>query len=146
MHKTYCTDDKRIAERGDILLSVRAPVGRLNIADRKLIIGRGLGAIRHNDNFQSYCYYQLRCIFQTEDSFGNGAVFNAVSRKELANIKIIIPAKETMNRFDSLVTPFDRELGLLSQKNKILKQTRDLLLPRLMSGKLSVEHLLTPET
>ncbi len=145
MHKTYCTDDKRIAERGDILLSVRAPVGRLNIADRKLIIGRGLGAIRHNDNFQSYCYYLLRCIFQIEDSFGNGAVFNAVSKKELANIKIIIPAKETMNRFDYLVEPFDRELELLSQKNKILKQTRDFLLPRLMSGKLSVEQLLSSD-
>ena len=145
-HNTYCTDIKRIAEKNDILLSVRAPVGRLNIADRKLIIGRGLGAIKHSANFQSYCYYLLRCIFQIKDSFGNGAVFNAVSKKELAKIKISIPDQEIVGRFNKLVMAFDEEIWLLSEKNKILKQTRDLLLPRLMNGKLSVDHLLAPDS
>lgn len=144
-HKIHCTDSKRIAEQGDILLSVRAPVGRLNITDRKIIIGRGLGAIRHKKNLQSYCYYLLRNIFQLEDSFGNGAVFNAVSKKELANIKTIVPVQKTMSRFNDLVAPFDKEVSVLTKKNNILKQTSDLLLPRLMSGKLSVEHLLETE-
>lgn len=47
-HKTFCSVSERIANKGDILFSVRAPVGRINIADKKLIIGRGLAAIKHN--------------------------------------------------------------------------------------------------
>ena len=140
-HKTHCTDRKKIAEEDDILLSVRAPVGRLNIADRKIIIGRGLSAIRHKTNCQSYCYYLLRNTFQIEDSFGNGAVFNAVSKTDINNIKIIVPDAEIITRFNELAEPIDKEIQLLERKNKILKQTRDLLLPRLISGKLSVEHL-----
>ena len=142
VHRMYCTDEKRVAEEGDILLSVRAPVGRINIADRKMIIGRGLGAIRHKNNQQSYCYYLLKNIFKVEDSFGNGAVFNAVSKTEVASIKVIIPDGKIVEKFNSLVAPFDHEIQVLEKKNKILKQTRDLLLPRLISGKLSVEHLL----
>jgi type I restriction enzyme S subunit len=48
----YCTVLKRIAEAGDILFSVRAPVGRLNIANKKIVIGRGLCAIRSNAGYQ----------------------------------------------------------------------------------------------
>jgi len=143
-HITHCTDTKRVAEEGDILLSVRAPVGRLNIADQKIIIGRGLCAIRHKNHCQSFCYYLLRHVFQIEDAFGNGAVFNAVSKTEIANIKIAIPLKKIIEKFNELIEPIDSELLTLTQKNKILKQTRDLLLPRLMSGRLAIDHLPEP--
>jgi len=64
VHITFCTIDKRIAERGDILLSVRAPVGRINIANTKIIIGRGLAALRHKKLLQSFLLYQLKNIFR----------------------------------------------------------------------------------
>ncbi|MCB1985321.1 MAG: restriction endonuclease subunit S [Burkholderiales bacterium] len=56
---TYCSEAGRRANKGDILFSVRAPVGRLNIADREIIIGRGLAAIRHKKEQNSYLYSLL---------------------------------------------------------------------------------------
>lgn len=140
-HQTFCTDLKRVANQGDILLSVRAPVGRINIANCKLIIGRGLCSINHVNGFQNYLYYQLKDIFKHEDSFGNGAVFNAVSKNDLEKIKAIVPSDEVADKFQSLIETIDDEIEILTNKNQLLQQTRDLLLPRLISGKLSVEDL-----
>ena len=55
--EVFCSEMGRIAEKGDILISVRAPVGRLNIADCKMIIGRGLAAFKHKKGHNSYLYY-----------------------------------------------------------------------------------------
>ena len=61
--RRYCTVTKRVAEAGDILFSVRAPVGRINIADRKIVIGRGLHAIRSKTENQVFIFLQLRDKF-----------------------------------------------------------------------------------
>ena len=140
-HVTYCTDLKRIADKGDILLSVRAPVGRINIATTKLVIGRGLSSVKHKKALPNYCYYLLKEIFKKEDSFGNGAVFNAVTKNDLLRIKLNEPSFEVCKKFQDLIQPIDDEIKVLTDKNQLLQQTRDLLLPRLISGKLSVEHL-----
>jgi len=84
-HSTYCSKMTRIAEEGDILFSVRAPVGRLNIAPERLIIGRGLSAIRNNRNCQSFQFYQLKNHFFQEDMIGGGAIFNSVTKNDLEN-------------------------------------------------------------
>jgi type I restriction enzyme S subunit len=144
-HVIYCTDLKRVADEGDILLSVRAPVGRINIATSQLVIGRGLCSIKHKMNLPNYCYYLLKDVFIKEDSFGNGAVFNAVSKNDLLRIKIIQPTFDVCNKFQEIIKPLDDEIKVLTDKNQLLQQTRDLLLPRLISGKLSVEHLLYAE-
>ena len=76
IHDIFCSVSGRQAKKGDILFSVRAPVGRINVADKKLIIGRGLAAIRHKNNLQSYLFYLLNYYFQIEDVIGNGSIFN----------------------------------------------------------------------
>ena len=65
--KIYCTIENRIAERGDILCSVKAPVGRLNLANKKIVIGRGLCAIRSFDGNQNFVYQQLKEVFKEEE-------------------------------------------------------------------------------
>ena len=59
-HQKYCTMQNRLAEFGDILFSVRAPVGRINIAPDKIIIGRGLAAIRSRTDQQNFLFYALK--------------------------------------------------------------------------------------
>lgn len=140
-HEVYCTVDKRIAHAGDILFSVRAPVGRINIADRKLIIGRGLAAIRHLAGLQSFLYYQLKTIFKEEDVIGNGAIFNSITKQDLLNVKVIIPSGGVDNDFNDMVENIDQLIFNLARKNLILRRTRDLLLPKLISGELDVEDL-----
>lgn len=138
---TFCTVDGRRAQAGDILFSVRAPVGRLNIADCEMIIGRGLAAIRHRRGRNSYLFYLLKVIFSNEDIIGNGSIFNSVGKDELSRFGLHGPPEILVDEFEKIVSPIDRHIKALIHSIANLTQTRDLLLPRLISGKLSVENL-----
>ena len=137
-HKIFCSVTGRIAEKGDILFSVRAPVGRLNIADKKLIIGRGLSAMKHKKGLNSYLYYLLQNEFSSEDLIGNGSIFNSVGKDELKGFKIF-DVGSLAKKFNDWVKPIDEQLLVLIQQNTQLRQIRDRLLPRLISGKLEVK-------
>ena len=138
---TYCSSDGRKAKEHDILFSVRAPVGRLNIADCEMIIGRGLAAIRHKQDLNSYLFYLLKVAFTNEDIIGNGAIFNAVGKNELAKFKLFKPEDNLILKFEEIANRVDRQIELLISSSKCLISTRAFLLPRLLSGKLSVEDL-----
>lgn len=141
LHTTFCSVPGRMAKAGDILFSVRAPVGRLNIADTDLIIGRGLSAIRHVEGANSYLFYLLRVTFANEDMIGNGSIFNSVGKDELSGFQLLKPPAELVERFEKLVNPIDQELAVLYKQQDHLQATRDALLPRLISGKLRVDQL-----
>ena len=140
-HETFCSVAGRKAKPGDILFSVRAPVGRLNIADRELIIGRGLAAIRHKRGMNGYLLYLLKTTFASEDIIGNGSIFNSVGKDELARLGVFEPDALLVKKFEALVQPVDKQIAALYQANASLKTTRDALLPRLISGKLAVDAL-----
>lgn len=137
-HKTFCSVENRIAEKYDILFSVRAPVGRINIANTKMIIGRGLSAIHHKSDLQSFLFYHLKNIFSKEDTIGSGAIFNSVTKEDMHNIKIISPNNDIEKKFDELVKPLDLQIENLNSKISNLRKTRDLLIPKLMSGEVPV--------
>ncbi|MEI6327612.1 MAG: restriction endonuclease subunit S [Pseudanabaena sp. ELA645] len=133
-NKTYCTIESRIAEPNDILFSVRAPVGRINITLDKIVIGRGLAAIRSKFSQQNFLFYQLKSHFFKEDMIGGGAIFAAITKKDLHNVELVQPTHQLVQMFTEYVTPIDRQLENLYKTNKKLQQARDLLLPKLMSG------------
>ncbi|MFT4943929.1 MAG: type I restriction enzyme S subunit [Flavobacteriales bacterium] len=137
-HSTYCTKITRIAEEGDILCSVRAPVGRLNISPSKLIIGRGLSAIRNKNGFQSFQFCQLKNHFYQEDMIGGGAIFNSVTKKVLEEQKLLSPNIELQEEFEKIVIPIDDQIVNLDEQNQKLKAARDILLPRLMNRTIEV--------
>jgi type I restriction enzyme S subunit len=137
-HTIFCTYQGRIANKGDILLSVRAPVGRLNISPSKIVIGRGLSSIKHKKNYQSFLYYKLREIFREEDSMGSGAIFNAVTKSDLFNLEILLPNNSLDKKFNEKVEAIDKEIEIFTLKNQNLHKTRDLLLPKLISGEVEV--------
>ena len=137
-HSTYCSKMTRIAEEGDILFSVRAPVGRLNIAPERLIIGRGLSAIRNNRNCQSFQFYQLKNHFFQEDMIGGGAIFNSVTKNDLENQLLISPFENIVDDFEIVVKPIDAQIWKLNLQNQKLKEARDILLPRLMNRTIEV--------
>ena len=140
-HETFCSVSGRQAKPGDILFSVRAPVGRLNIADQELIIGRGLAAIRHKHGFNAYLLYLLKVAFASEDIIGNGSIFNSVGKDKPARLGVFEPSPVLVAKFDALVQPIDKQIEGLYQANASLNATRDALLPRLISGKLPVDEL-----
>ena len=139
--RLFCTVDGRSAETGDILFSVRAPVGRMNIANKRIILGRGLSAIRHNDDHQAFLWEQLRNRFTEDDMIGNGSIFASVTKDEMQSISLLCPSKELIEAITSHFDPLHLEVATLSQKTQNLRRTRDLLLPRLLSGQLDVGEL-----
>jgi type I restriction enzyme S subunit len=140
-HQVFCSSTGRKASAGDILFSVRAPVGRLNIADTELIIGRGLAAMRHKQDLSSYLFYLLKVTFANEDMIGNGSIFNSVGKDELAKHPILCPPPELAEMFETFVKPIDAQLATLYATTTKLSKQRDALLPRLISGKLGVHAL-----
>ena len=139
--RLFCTVEGRIAEAGDILFSVRAPVGRMNIADKKIIIGRGLSAIRHNDDQQAFLWEQLRNRFTEDDMMGNGAIFAAVTKDDMQGIEILCPPTTLVDRAEKHFVSLHDEVGNLTRQVKNLRRTRDLLLPRLLSGQIALDEL-----
>jgi type I restriction enzyme S subunit len=137
--RLFCTADGRIAEAGDILFSVRAPVGRMNIANKKIILGRGLSAIRHNQGYQAFLWEQLRNRFTKDDMMGNGAIFASVTKNDMQGIELVCPAVSVLKSATTHFEPLHTELATLSQQIANLRRTRDLLLPRLLSGQIDVE-------
>jgi type I restriction enzyme S subunit len=140
-HKAFSTSGDRRAETGDILFSVRAPVGRINVADRHLILGRGLCAIRPSSAVTTFLLFQLKHLFQTEDIIGSGSIFNAVKRSDMENLPVIWPADEPRTRFEELANPMFSLIKTLTYTIRALQKSRDLLLPRLISGEIDVSHL-----
>lgn len=144
--RLFCTAEGRIAEAGDILFSVRAPVGRMNIAKNRIVIGRGLSAIRHNDDRQSFLWEQLRERFQEEDSMGNGAIFAAVTKSEMEGIELLCPPGADVELATKRLSPIHSEIAALADKVFNLRRTRDLLLPRLLSGQVPLDVLQIKDT
>ena len=138
---TYCTVQGRKAHKGDILFSVRAPVGRLNIADCEMIIGRGLAAICQKERSNSYLFYLLKTVFSNEDIIGNGAIFNSVGKDELKAFNILKPDRKLVIKFNGIAENIDGKIAFLLQSVDNLQKSRDLLISRLISGKLPVEDL-----
>ena len=138
VHNTFCSIPGREAKEGNILFSVRAPVGRLNIADRNLIIGRGLSAMTHKKGYNAFLWETLKYNFTKEDIIGNGAIFNSVSKNELFDFKIIYPSEGLIKQFENQILPIHNQIKNLYVQINNLKKTRDLLLPRLISGTLKI--------
>ena len=140
MARQYTTEPSRMAEEDDILLSVRAPVGTLNIADTRCCIGRGLAAINSKIGANSYIFnvmQDFKKLFDLRNSVGT--TFGSITKDDLYNLKIIYPPNELLMNFDQLVKSFDREIKNRSRQNQELTQLRDWLLPMLMNGQVKVE-------
>jgi len=137
---TWSTEGSRISEEGDILFSVRAPVGRLNVSIEKIILGRGLASIRQINDLNSFLFYQLQNIFFEDNLMGSGAIFDSVTKRDVEDIELIY-SKNISEKFNTLTSTIDNEIKNLTNQNKFLKEARDILLPRLMTGMIDTNDM-----
>jgi sty sbli len=138
--RQYTTEPSRIAEEDDILLSVRAPVGTLNIADTRCCIGRGLAAINSKVGANSYIFNVMQDFKKLFDMINSvGTTFGSITKDDLYSLQLVYPPTELLMEFDQLVKSFDREIKNRSRQNQELTQLRDWLLPMLMNGQVKVE-------
>ena len=122
----------KLAKEGDILLSVRAPVGDINIALQDCCIGRGLASLRSKENCQSYLYYQL-CnlsnVFNISDD--EGTIFGSITKDDLHNIEVIVPLIKSMIDFENIVSVVDKKIKSKDRENYYLIELQSLLLAKM---------------
>ena len=138
--RVYTSAPTRFAKAGDILMSVRAPVGTLNIAMEDCCIGRGLAALNSKFRSQLHLLYTLSGFKQLFDVMdGNGTTFGSITKDTLFEMKVVIPRRDQIKSFEEMVQPIEQKIRVAEQENRELTKLRDWLLPMLMNGQATVE-------
>ena len=137
--RQYTTKPTRYASRGDILLSVRAPVGELNLAREDCCIGRGLSALRSKDGSAGYLFEVMKNFKQVfERRNGEGTTFGAITKDDLHSLKVIRPSHDILAMYDKVVSPMFEQQNIVATENLLLVEARDWLLPMLINGQVMV--------
>ena len=137
-------DDCKLKDK-DIILSLTGNIGRVCLVygDNYVLNQRVAKLKPKADNLFEYVYLMFMSKFlrATLENLSNGAAQQNLSPVEMGKLKYLLPSNDILTKFSSITKSFYEEILILYKKNLVLQQTRDLLLPRLISGKLSVEHL-----
>ena len=132
------TCNVKIIPKNTVLVSFKLTVGQVAITTSDMCTNE---AIAHfttdNTTMREYIYLYLK-KFQYSDLGNTSSIGTAVNSKIIKNMKIILPSSELLNRFHDDVYSIFEEIRLLNETNSNLTKQRDMLLPRLMSGKLEV--------
>lgn len=114
---TWTTEPTKIGEERSILMSVRAPVGALNIAKCDVCIGRGLCSIKMKNGNTKYLFYLLENSMNIIKNRASGTVFDSISRTELENIDVFDFDYETQIKIENILTKIDDKIELNTQTN-----------------------------
>ena len=118
--RVYCNAPIRIADVDDILISVRAPIGAINIADCKCCIGRGLASIRNNAEVANeYIYHALIANKEKLIAQGTGSTFKSIGKEALKELSIPVPPREEQER---IVAELDCLSGIIERKREQLRE------------------------
>lgn len=130
--RIFTTDPKKLAKKGDTLLSVRAPVGDINIANNDCCIGRGIASIREKNGYGSYTYYLMDSLYkEMAKSNDDGTVFGSINKDTLEQLSIMVVPKDEIIKFENLVKPLDIFISNLCNELTIYQSTQSLLLSKL---------------
>lgn len=141
VQRVYCTAPTRLAKAGDTLISVRAPVGDINIASEECAIGRGVAAARHKSGSRSYTYYFMSGLAEVFARFeAEGTVFGSISKKDFHAIPCVVVPTKVVRAFELLCAPVDGRIEICERQSRTLAALRDTLLPKLISGELRVKN------
>ena len=153
--RKWCTAPKKIAEKGDVFISIRAPVGPTNLCPEKSAVGRGLAAIRGLGGIQSFFIFYLIRRFENEiANKGTGTTFNAITGNQLKNFEIPVPPlaeqRRIVAKLDTLFTQLDAAVDSLKQTQTQLQRYRRSILKVAFDGELTrkwrEEHSSKPQS
>lgn len=127
MPSVWCEHPNKTSEKDDILLSVRAPVGAVNISDQIYGIGRGLCAIRPVRSHKRYAYYRTLCLSEELNRVATGSTYTAIAVDQVNNVVIANPDQDEQKfisnyldnktaRIDDLITKKERMIELLKEE------------------------------
>ena len=136
-NRKFCTAPTRIAQEGDTLVSVRAPVGDINMAWKRCCIGRGVASLRHRSGSMSFSYYSTWTIQTVLREYEHtGTVFGAINKSQFETLRVVEPDPNVVAAFDSCAQALDAKIRSNIAESRTLAALRDSLLPKLISGML----------
>ena len=139
-NRKFCSAPTRIAQPEDTLVSVRAPVGDINMAWERCCVGRGVAAMRHKSGVISFSYYSAWMIQEALREYEHtGTVFGAINKGQFEALRMIEPKPKVVDAFDSYTWPLDSKIRSNIAESRALATLKDVLLPKLMSGELRVK-------
>ena len=110
--RLFTTEPKRFADKNDILMSVRAPVGDINIAKEDCAIGRGLAALKPKDGNYSFLYYTMMALnFELKKFNDEGTVFGSITKDDLYELQVVSASPEIRAIFERQVAPIDKVIS-----------------------------------
>ena len=131
----------RLAKKGDILLSVRAPVGDMNIANNDCCIGRGLAAMNSKESFDVFLFYVMKyfkTIFERRNS--EGTTFGSITKNDLHSLQLSYPSSSILKKYEAIVSNYNKMIFEKSLETEKLTKLRDFLIPMLMNGQVTIKE------
>ncbi|MBP7796389.1 MAG: restriction endonuclease subunit S [Elusimicrobiales bacterium] len=138
----WCSSPIRLAKKGDILLSVRAPVGDVNLATEECCIGRGITALRAGDgSFNEFLFYFMLHSKVRLNALGTGAIFKAINKETLLSFPVIIPPKSEQEKIAGVLTKIQKAVENQEKLVKNLKELKSATMAKLFREGLNGEPL-----
>ncbi len=135
---THC--NSQLYPRNTLIITARGTVGKLNLLAVPMAMNQSCFALQFKQKENPFfLYYAIRTEIAKLKKIANGGVFDTIIVKSFDHIKLIIPTRSLMDNFNLKVYSILEQVRNLSYQNQLLTHQRDLLLPRLMSGKLEVK-------
>ena len=142
--RLFTTSPTRFAKEGDILMSVRAPVGATNIANADCCIGRGLAAMNSKLGSITHLYHIIQDLKTAFDLRNDaGTTFGSITKDDLYNLVVLKPTKSILELYENICNPIFKQQMLVGRNIVHLIKQRDELLPLLMNGQVNCDLLIT---
>ena len=127
--RVWCSQPSKVANKNDILISVRAPIGALNIADCECCIGRGIAALTVDENacFQKYLWHALHSKVDELNSKGTGSTFKAINKRILEETEIPLPPLDEQRKIAAVL---DKISDLIAKRRRQLDKLDELVKSR----------------
>lgn len=128
-----------MAKKDDILLSVRAPAGDMNIANTLCCIGRGLAALNSKNGSDGFLFYVMKYFKQVFDRRNSeGTISDSITEDDLHSLKVIHPPQKILKQYNNIVSEYNKMIFLRNLENQELIKLQDWLLPMLMNGQITI--------
>ncbi|MCO6354857.1 restriction endonuclease subunit S [Pseudoalteromonas shioyasakiensis] len=139
--RTYTTAPTRLCEKDDMVLCIRATIGNLVYSEESFCLGRGVAAVRPNNEIKSeLIYFQILQEIERFKMQATGSIIKGITKDDLTKSKCLIPNEKLILQFHKLVKPmFDKQRKNREETLKLI-ELRDWLLPMLMNGQVSVKY------
>jgi type I restriction enzyme S subunit len=136
--RIYTTEKTKECNIGDIIMTVRAPVGVISKSYHNACIGRGVCAIKSKQDNQ-FLYHFLVAYEKKWEKYSQGSTFTAVNGNDIKNLKISLPPLQEQQKIAQVLTTADKEITLLKEELEALKEQKRGLMQKLLTGEVRVK-------